>query len=64
MQRRVRRFDSIDKQALPKEKLGHPLPIYLRRSWLKDCRYEKLNKEDDALALQQRGFVRACAMSR
>ena len=49
--------DSIDKQALLEEKLGHPLPISYE-DWLKDCHYEKLDKKTTRwLYQQERGFV-------
>ena len=53
----LERADSIDKQALLEEKLGHPLPISYE-DWLKDCHYEKLDKKTTRwLYQQERGFV-------
>ena len=53
----LERADSIDKQALLEEKLGHPLPISYE-DWLKDCHYEKLDQQTTRwLYQQERGFV-------
>ena len=53
----LERADSIDKQALLEEKLGHPLPISYE-DWLRDCHYEKLDKKTTRwLYQQERGFV-------
>lgn len=53
----LERADSIDKQALLEEKLGHPLPISYE-DWLKDCHYEKLDKKTTRwLYQQERGFA-------
>lgn len=53
----LERADSIDKQALLEEKLGHPLPISYE-DWLKDCHYEKLDKKTTRWLYQQElGFV-------
>lgn len=53
----LERADSIDKQALLEEKLGHLLPISYE-DWLKDCHYEKLDKKTTRwLYQQERGFV-------
>ena len=48
----LERADSIDKQALLEEKLGHPLPISYE-DWLKDCHYEKLDKKTTRWLYQQ-----------
>ena len=51
------RADSIDKQALLEEKLGHPLPISFE-DWVQDCHYDKLDERETRwLYQQERGFV-------
>lgn len=53
----LERADSIDKQALLEEKLGHALPISYE-DWLHDCHYEELDeKETRWLYSQEQGFV-------
>ncbi len=51
------RADSIDKQALLEEKLGHHLPISYEE-WVHDCHYENLDERETRwLYRQERGFV-------
>ena len=53
----LERADSIDKQALLEEKLGHPLPISFE-DWVQDCHYDKLDERETRwLYQQERGFV-------
>ena len=53
----LERADSIDKQALLEEKLGHPLPISYE-DWVRDCHYGKLDEKLTRwLYQQERGFV-------
>ena len=53
----LERADSINKQALLEEKLGHPLPISFE-DWVQDCHYDKLDERETRwLYQQERGFV-------
>ena len=53
----LERADSIDKQALLEEKLGHALPISYE-DWVRDCHYGKLDEKLTRwLYQQERGFV-------
>lgn len=53
----LERADSIDKQALLEEKLGHALPISYE-DWVKDCHYELLDsKETMWLYNQEMGYI-------
>lgn len=51
------RADTIDKQALIEEKLGHALDISYA-DWLRDCHYDKLDERETIwLYRQERGFI-------